>query len=159
MSFSSKGIWDDRIFEAMRALADTQIYSAAQMAHLLSARFGITITRNALIGKCSRHGIALRGSKKSTLELPKVTTTPPKRRLMHPQAMKAPKAVKVSIPEPLPAGDVPDGCRWLHGEALKRIFCGAPIHSGSWCQHHAKRVWAPQPRTEYKPALKSRFAA
>ena len=159
MSFSNKGIWDDRLLDAMRAMADTQIYSASQMATLLSARFGVTITRNALIGKCSRNGIALRGSKKLPLELPKVSKTPPKRRLMFPKAQKAPRPIKIAIPEPSPVGDVPGGCRWIHGGALDRLFCGAPATHGSWCEHHAKRVWAPQARTEFKPALKSRFAA
>lgn len=146
MALSNKGMWDDRLVGELRALADTQLYSASQMAKMLSARFGIPITRNALIGKCSRNNIALRGSKKMPMEDWR-------------KAKAAPKPIKVAIPDPSPIGDVPGGCRWIHGDALDRLFCGAPATHGSWCAHHAKRVWAPQPRGEFKPALKSRFAA
>lgn len=146
MALSNKGMWDDRLVGELRALADTQLYSASQMAKMLSARFGIPITRNALIGKCSRNNIALRGSKKMPMEDWR-------------KAKAAPKPIKVAIPDPSPIGDVPGGCRWIHGDALDRLFCGAPATHGSWCAHHAKRVWAPQARTEFKPALKSRFAA
>lgn len=160
MAFSNKGMWDDRLMGELRALADTQLYSASQMAKMLSARFGIPITRNALIGKCSRNKIALRGSKKMPMEDWRKALRPaPQRAKSYPKAKAAPKPIKVAIPEPRPIGDMPGGCKWMHGDALDRLFCGAPATHGSWCAHHAKRVWAPQPRGEFKPALKSRFAA
>lgn len=159
MSFH-KGMWDDRLMTELRALADTQLYSASQMAKMLSARFGIPITRNALIGKCSRNNITLRGSKKPPMEDWRKALRPaPQRAKSYPKAKAAPKPIKVSIPEPAPIGDMPGGCKWIHGDALDPLFCGAPATHGSWCEHHAKRVWAPQPRGEFKPILKSRFAA
>ena len=142
MALSNKGMWDDRLVGELRALADTQLYSASQMAKMLSARFGIPITRNALIGKCSRNNIALRGSKKMPMEDWR-------------KAKAAPKPIKVAIPDPSPIGDVPGGCRWIHGDALDRLFCGAPtVRWGiSWCHHHCARVWNPA-----TPAQVAKFA-
>jgi hypothetical protein len=57
--------------------------------------------------------------------------------------------------EPEPRGDVADGCRWLHGPAEDRNYCGAPtVRFGlSWCHHHAARVWNPA-----TPAQVAKFA-
>ena len=44
--------------------------------------------------------------------------------------------------EPRPMGDVAGGCRWIHGPAPGRNFCGAQRVPGTaWCGHHRARVF------------------
>lgn len=44
----------------------------------------------------------------------------------------------IVLTEPVPAGETTlDGCQWLHGEAVERNFCGAPVmFNRSWCPYH-----------------------
>jgi hypothetical protein len=54
--------------------------------------------------------------------------------------------------EPVPLGDRPGGCLWLHGDATDRLFCGHDrVEGSSWCAHHRRRVMVPTP----KPAPKA----
>jgi hypothetical protein len=52
------------------------------------------------------------------------------------------REVEAFTDEPKPLGDVEGGCRWIHGPAPGRNFCGAPqVLGGVWCGHHRARVY------------------
>lgn len=126
-------IWDryPGLIEALRDLSSMKSYSAAQIAIKLSDRFGIEVSRNAVIGKATRLGLMGDG-----YVVPKVRQ-PPK---LHIVAKPVPKDGR----EPLPKGDVDRGCRYLHGDAYDRNFCGAETTrpSTSWCAYHSEKVWS-----------------
>lgn len=133
MRFTSS-VWETPgLMDVLREMAAPGIHSAAELAMLLNERFSLELTRNAIMGKCWREGIPLRGRKGPE---PKQKTPRPR-------------------DEPEPRGDVADGCRWMHGDASDRNFCGAPtVRFGiSWCHHHCARVWNPA-----TPAQVAKFA-
>jgi len=138
------------VIEALREEAAMGVYSAAQLASLLSRRFNIDLTRNAVMGKCFRDGIPLRSKigLKGTSTACRPAPKPPKPKTIINEYLKTPRIKRSALlkcDEPEPRGDVADGCRWLHGPAEDRNFCGAPtVRFGlSWCHHHAARVWNP----------------
>jgi len=52
------------------------------------------------------------------------------------------REVETFADEPRPMGDVEGGCRWIHGPAPGRNFCGAQRVPGTaWCGHHKARVY------------------
>lgn len=142
------------VVEVLRAAAAPGIYTASELASLLSERFGVDISRNAVMGKCWRENIPLRGRKGPEPKAPK----PPKPQAIINEYLKTPRIKRSELlqcDEPEPRGDVADGCRWMHGDATDRVFCGAPtVRFGiSWCHHHCARVWNPA-----TPAQVAKFA-
>lgn len=141
--------WDEPgVMEALIEIASIQKYSAAEIAVMLSKRFNLDISRNSVIGRMARNNIALRGKKS------RPTSAPYAKRLAGvPAQPKAAKPIKVDPLEPVPMGDVSCGCRFLHGDALDRLFCGAPTteYGSSWCEYHSKRVWNFGPRVKFIP--------
>jgi hypothetical protein len=148
MRYVNVGVWDTPgLLDRLKAHAKAKMLSAAQIAAMLSAEFKIPITRNMVCGRVWRLGLSVRPRPKSRPKQAPSNVVP-----FVPKAKHDPN-------EPQPLGDVPCGCRWLHGDASDRNFCGAPTTSilTSWCHHHAARVWAPQPKLTYgKP---KRFTA
>lgn len=138
-------VWETPgLTKALRACAAPGIYTAAELAAELSARFHVELSRNAIMGKCWRDGIPLRGRKGPEPKTPKH----PKPQAIINEHLKTPRIKRRALlkcDEPEPRGDVADGCRWLHDDASLRNFCGAPtVRFGiSWCHHHAARVWNP----------------
>lgn len=131
--------WDEPgVMEALVDIASIQKYSAAEIAVMLSKRFNLDISRNSVIGRMARNNIALRGKKNRPTSAPYA-----KRPSGVPAQPKPAKPIKVDPLEPLPMGDVSCGCRFLHGDALDRNFCGAPTSSvtSSWCDYHARIVF------------------
>ena len=142
------------VVEVLRAAAAPGIYTASELASLLSERFGVDISRNAVMGKCWRDNIPLRPR---TAPKPKAPRQPKPLAVIQ-EYLKAPRVKRSTLlqcDEPEPRGDVADGCRWLHGPAEDRLFCGAPtVRFGiSWCHHHCARVWNPA-----TPAQVAKFA-
>jgi hypothetical protein len=138
-------VWErPGVVEALKAAAAPGIYTAFELAVLLSQRFDCDISRNAVMGKCWRLNIPLRGR-----TAPKPQAVKPNKPLaVIQQYLKAPRVKRSTLlkcDEPEPKGDTPEGCRWLHGDAEDRNFCGAPtVRWGvSWCHHHCARVWNP----------------
>jgi hypothetical protein len=147
-------VWEiPGLVDALRRQAKPEVYTAAELAKQLSERFGVLISRNAVMGKCWRENIPLRGRKG-----PEPRPKPPKPMKVIQEYLKAPRVKRSSLlkcDEPEPKGDTPEGCRWMHGPAEDRVFCGAPtVRWGvSWCHHHCARVWNPA-----TPAQTAKFA-
>ena len=138
-------VWETPgLVDALRAQAAPGIFSAAELAAQLSHRFSVELSRNAIMGKCWRDNIPLRGRKGPEPKAPK----PPKPQAIIQEYLKTPRIKRSALlkcDEPEPRGDVADGCRFMHGDASLRNFCGAPtVRFGlSWCHHHSARVWNP----------------
>jgi hypothetical protein len=142
--------WDEPgVMEALLALSALRHYSAAEIAVKLSKQFKVSISRGSVIGKMFRENIPLRGKKSR----PTLSNPYAKRPTKAPAQAKAPKPIKVDPSEPKPLGDVPCGCRYLHGDALDRAFCGAETteYGSSWCDYHSRRVWNHGPRVKFVP--------
>lgn len=151
-------VWEiPGLVDALRRQAKPEVFTAAELAKQLSERFGVLISRNAVMGKCWREGIPLRGRRGPEPKAPKVPK-PPKPQAVINEYLRTPRVRLDQTKyrdEPQPLGDVDKGCRFMHGPALERIFCGAPtVRFGiSWCHHHCARVWNPA-----TPAQVAKFA-
>lgn len=151
MRFTSS-VWETPgLMKALRGFAALGVHSAAELTLLMNERFSLELSRNAIMGKCWREGIPLR-EKRGTIPCRTRTIT---RRPPPPKAELIKRSALLQCDEPEPRGDVADGCRWLHGPAEDRLFCGAPtVRWGiSWCHHHCARVWNPA-----TPAQVAKFA-
>lgn len=134
-------VWkNEDLMTALRTLVEEGM-TALQISRKLNHDFGTSLTRNAIIGKVHRAKLAFKNEPCS------------KKPRHDPQAAPKPRPVRrvrlklvCDIAEPAPLGDVDGGCRWLHGEASERNFCGAPTRLlASWCPHHEARVVAVAP--------------
>lgn len=142
MSQRETSIWSTPgLMEALRELSEMRVHSAATISRILSNKFKLPISRMAVIGKCFRGNIATRSRPRGA------PTTP--------RSLKqgnAPNPQPRDPTEPTPKGDVPCGCRWVHGDARDRLFCGAPTTSisTSWCEYHGARVWSQGPGVKFQ---------
>ena len=138
-------VWETPgLVKALRAAAAPGIHTASELAAIMSERFSVELTRNAIMGKCWRDNIPLRGRKGPEPKAPK----PPKPQAIINEYLKAPRIKRSALlqcDEPEPKGDVSEGCRWMHGDARDRNYCGAEVvrFGISWCHHHCARVWNP----------------
>lgn len=108
--------------------------SRAEIAARLGKKLGQTVTKNAVIGRLNRLGLA---KPRKAKEAPKPKSP---NRYYH-IANKAPRAVLEVVNEI--AGN-PGGCQYIHGDAKDREFCGKPtvrIGSGAWCAQHVRVVY------------------
>jgi hypothetical protein len=127
--------------------------SAGETSRILTAEFGVVFTRNACIGKAKRLGLTFGGSPKNghdTKPRPPRPKPAPRLKPLH----NGGQIVRTDVPatpEPTPQGDVSTGCRWLHGDAFDRNFCGADRQGTSrYCEHHHARCYRPAPPTKTK---------
>jgi len=148
--------WTDASKDRFKELWKNQLYSAVNIANILTKEYGQNITRNAVLGMRLRLNLPLRGI--SAEERAKTFTPRP----------RAPKSTKVfqrppdqffkvsRPPEPKQNDqDIPQAqrrtiftltsetCRWPVGEGESVFFCGAPeadFEAGRpYCpQHHAR---------------------
>jgi hypothetical protein len=140
--------WDEPgVLQALLELAALRQYSAGEISVKLSKRFNVDISRGSVIGKMFRENIPTRGKKnRPTLSAPKPIRCK--------GVARPAREVRERKPDPLepqPLGDVDHGCRYLHGDALDRNFCGAPTteYGTSWCEYHSMRVWNFAPRVKF----------
>lgn len=110
--------------------------SAGQIARALGDEF----SRNAVIGKCRRMGLALNPRKNP----PRSRAMPQrrvKRALPQSQAKPAPSPFK---PRMIKFEEIRDGlCKYPYGESHPYRFCGCKaIHGLSWCLEHLRIVTA-----------------
>jgi GcrA cell cycle regulator len=135
---------DDRIAELKHLWQEG--LSASQVADTLGS-----VSRNAVIGKIHRLGLAGRGAGSSIPRRPRSPRAPRPERLNRP-----PSAVAVIEMDPLPLADGSFAtmrsidtqmCRWPIGDPTTATFhfCGRPHKEGSpYCEAHALRAHQPQ---------------
>jgi len=129
-----------------------------QIAASLSALFNLTITKNAVVGRCHRLGMTSTHANRSINT--KIKNTAVYGVKPADAADPVPKALKTYNDKPIVIGSKvrfqthapqnpgrPGGCQYLHGEPVERRFCGAPTvqgratESGSWCAEHYTVVY------------------
>ncbi len=124
--------------------------SARQIAEALNERHGLTLTRNAVIGKLWRMGLR-HEARQDTQRRRRRRAVPTTRRQRHqpaPRPAPAPER-KQSAPAPVPTRrgvtDImrlkPGMCRWVDGDRSAWVWCGAPTDGGSWCEEHRAIVF------------------
>lgn len=161
-----RAMWNEKTVESLRACIDRGM-TAKQTARQLSAEFCESFTRNAVIGKACRLNLNFPGVWRGGISAKEAGKKPKIARAWRP-AVKKPKPPRPLddapiIAEPIPAGDVDRGCRYMHGDDVRaRIFCGAEkFGDSSYCEHHFRRCHVPhKPRAA--PARKQpvkRYAA
>src|SRR5262249_34212540 len=148
--------WSDDRVEQLKTLW-TEGLSASQIARALGG-----VTRNAVIGKVHRLGLAGRASP-SRAERPRVSMSPKTPSL---RSHQPPAPIVEEDPLQLEDGNfatvltIPDVmCRWLLGDpsATEFHFCGRSPKSGSpYCEAHARKAY--QPQQQHRGKDKGRMA-
>lgn len=112
--------------------------SAGVIAVDFSARFGVQVTRNIIIGIKSRLGLPDRQTTVCRSYHNQKHITPPK----PPKKAKEPR-VDLEAPSPIgPVGDFPDSkcCKWPVDDLPNFRCCGQPqFGRGPYCEHHMAR--------------------
>jgi hypothetical protein len=147
-------VWTTPIIARFRELAAGQLDMRA-CAEALSIEFGITLTRNACIGKSRRLGMSNQPVGRPRIEQPpkiEIDLPPPSKpgpdRRQKPRRSNTRGTLPRKKPSlPPPRGGIgkvlfehlePHHCRWPHGDGVPYTFCGQrKIESGSWyCVEH-----------------------
>jgi len=157
--------WTDERVELLR-----QLWLDGRSASQISAQLGHGVTRNAVIGKVHRLGLAGRAkAPTSTASPPRAASAP--RMSARPASSSARTAVRgatalalssepaldtrpvfqeedVVIPMSLRVSiiDLKEAmCRWPLGDPTSADFryCGSPAASGPYCAHHGKLAYQP----------------
>jgi hypothetical protein len=133
-------IWTPQLDERLRELHG-QALPFRQIADTMNADFGLSLTRNACIGRGRRIGLNPRAS-------PILRSKPYKRR--------SHKRKKVTVQTPVISIDLhcappiapgaltmlelgTNTCRWPSGTRVPYSFCGEPVHGDRpYCQKHCK---------------------
>jgi hypothetical protein len=151
--------WSERSLDLLRECVMAR-KSAGQTARHMTTELGRVFTRGAVIGKAKRLGLKFDGAPKNGHD-----TTPKREKMARSRRKAKPvegfaRNVRADVPamdEPLALGDVATGCRWLHGDALERNFCGAARYLESrYCAHHFARVYRQAPPSGAKKNEKIR---
>lgn len=152
--------WTDERIETLKQLWDVGL-SGSQIAERLGG-----LSRNAVIGKANRLGLASR--EKISLgagvsKAPKARAATTRKAAPDLKAIAAVKAIIDRPPPqvietlPLPKSlelsllEVKDGdCRWPTGEKADITFCGHNIHEGKpYCAYHCRLAY--NPRAAHQP--------
>ena len=157
--------WTDERVELLR-----QLWLDGKSASQISAQLGHGVTRNAVIGKVHRLGLAGRAKSPSSSASPPRAASAP-RMSQRPAASSARTAVRgatalalasepmldtrpvfqeddVVVPMSLRVTiiDLKEAmCRWPLGDPTSAEFryCGSPAASGPYCAHHGKLAYQP----------------
>lgn len=166
MSLSSAGPgWTDTRVETLTTLWRSGL-SASQIARALGS-----VTRNAVIGKLHRLGLAGRATPRSPrpIRAARVPVRPARARQRSqrplPRRGDAAKAPLQDVVDGVGAFDLstlaPHACRWPIGDprASGFGFCGEPANAGPYCEAHRGRAYrsAGEP-LERDPALRRLLA-
>jgi len=126
-----------------------RIYGTKSVAEV-AREIGHGVTRNAVIGKAGRLGLA--APKKDPR--PRPPPMPPRPPM--PRPVPPPPPPVVDCPPETSADAVhllelrAHQCRWLIDEAAF-LYCGAPCAHGSYCGPHARLIYVPPPgRREHR---------
>jgi GcrA cell cycle regulator len=156
--------WTDERVELLR-----QLWLDGKSASQISAQLGHGVTRNAVIGKVHRLGLAGRAKAPSSAAAPRAASAP--RMPPRPASSSARTAVRgatararaaeptldtrpvyqeddVVVPMSLRVTiiDLKEAmCRWPLGDPTSSEFrcCGSPAASGPYCTHHGKLAYQP----------------
>ena len=158
---SSRPGWTDPRIETLTALWRSGL-SASQIARTLGG-----VTRNAVIGKLHRLGLAGRETPRPPrfIRAARTPTRPPQPRQLPrrplPSRVDAPRAPEREVIDSVGAFDLavlaPRACRWPIGDprAPGFGFCGAPASAGPYCEGHRRRAYRPPAEPlERDPALR-----
>jgi len=143
-------IWTDTMNRRFAALhRDKADYSFEEMAKILSAEFGIELTRNATIGKARRLNLPMRDNVKM-----------PRKQTKQGVRMLKVKATRVDAPIPPEPDPAPEGgltiyqlrdgvCHWPGGAMLDYppfLYCGeaAPLGTPYCAAHRGKAYNSPK---------------
>jgi len=119
--------------------------SRGQMARKLSAEFHTEISRSAVCGKLHREGFPAPKMPTRAVDQVKVNAAP----VVSTHLLSVRPPPPLQSYEPQPMGDIATGCRWLHGDARERNFCGADKWAGgSWCPYHHAICLAPDGKSK-----------
>ena len=153
--------WSPRLTRVLRRMWRGGC-TARQIANALNERYGLTLTRNAVIGKLHRMGMM--GERRKPRQRPaRVSQRQASRMLSRAQRHRTaprPAPVKAMPAAPAPVRqqsapapsshrrgvtDImklkPGMCRWVDGDRGAWVWCGAPTDGGSWCEHHRAIVF------------------
>lgn len=136
--------------------ADARQYSARRIAEVMELEFGISYTRNMVIGKCKRMGIALQNQKYTRINGSKLRHGGGPQKLTRaswgigghgkpkpPTPLPLPTAESIApMPLHLSLFDLKlQSCRWPYGDK-DFTFCGHhKSASGPYCEYHGSLAW------------------
>ena len=155
--------WTDAMHDRLTVLWKDQ-NSASVIAERIYNEFGVAFTRNAVIGKVNRLGLAgqgaiptmaRRGESKEPLRKPRIAPVPAPKKIVvknFAQAVALSERVEIAIPitgrvtlEELRSSH----CRWPHGDPRDENFayCGDTAVAGKpYCAEHMAAAYVPVQR-------------
>ena len=156
MSGNRNRLWPAHVRRDLRRMWRSGM-SARQIAEALNARHGLTLTRNAVIGKLWRMGLRHEARQGTVRRHRRRVVSATRRRRHRPVRRQAPVKMqaaptperKRTAPAPTSARrgitDImqlkPGMCRWVDGDRGAWVWCGAPTDGGSWCEYHRAIVF------------------
>ena len=147
-------VWSDEALEEFKTLWADPNLSATMISRRMCHKFGPSFTRNAILGKRHRMGLAQRAKKsdgavkfkRKGAERPRAMFYRPKPKIAMPRIIRddqIPRSQRKSIWDLAPCD-----CRWPVGEVGEPgfFFCGAPAMDWSpYCVgHHARAHREPE---------------
>jgi len=133
---------------ALHALSADERLSFDAIAAQLTQEFGMTVSKNACIGKARRMKLVRRAygpipqrKRKRATAAPAPTPAPA---YIAPEAVPCvrPRWKAMEVPRPAPGGRITlfqlngNTCRWPHGDRTPYLFCGATTAGKTYCAYH-----------------------
>lgn len=122
--------WSDDVDREMLKMIKEGL-SREAIAKRLSVKLGLTVSKNAVVGRLHRMGV-----------------TTPREVVQKKSAFRhyhvAKKSKRAVVAPVALAGGNPGGCQYIKGDVRDRNFCGADtvrVGSGAWCSTHALVVY------------------
>lgn len=170
--------WPDAAKARVAQLWLAREMPACQIAAIVAAEHGITVTKSAVIGIAHRAGLSFKGRLSTSPIHPRRVGPPtPRVRKPRPRREAAPKPAPAPRPRPAPALPAPipvsleilfteirDGqCRHIEGDPKRgpATCCGHPTSPGSpWCEGHRRVCTVPTGQVNaWVPPFRFRRAA
>ena len=139
-----KTIWTPELDTRLRELHEQNLVYL-QIAAIMNANFGLSLTRNACIGRGRRIGLSQRAASPTQLRPPK----PRKKRVYKQKPRPEPVAPPIvpEVPELVP-GQLTmlqldrTTCRWPSGTRAPYFYCGEPVHgTKQYCEEHCRMAY------------------
>jgi hypothetical protein len=115
--------------ELVNLTNDSHCFTYKKIARAMSAKFGVTFTKNSLIGKATRLGLPPRNTPKPKMENGVILPT---------------VAIIKKKQGPITLYQLRDDrCKWPIGSKPPYLYCGKPTGEMgcSWCEEHRKKVF------------------